>query len=145
MKRVYKIILAILMIFFVGVGLSAQAQQKFVIIANVDVPIDEINKSLVKRVYNGFMTQWKNGSKIKPSYTEIDGGEFWAYLGTSKVNFNKFWTKRVFSGNGVSPVEHKSSEEVIKYVNNISGALGVIPVSEKSKIGDKSKVLKLTD
>ncbi|MFY0625582.1 MAG: hypothetical protein JXR07_04775 [Reichenbachiella sp.] len=143
MKRVYNIILAILMVFMIGVG--ANAQQKFVVIANNDVPVDQVNKSLLKRIYNGFMTQWNGGGKIKPCYTEVGGGEFWLYIGTSQVNFNKFWTKRVFSGNGVSPIEHKTDAEVIKYVNNISGAIGVISVSGKSKIGDSSKELSLSN
>jgi hypothetical protein len=99
----------------------------------------------VKRIYNGFTTQWKNSNKIKPSYIQIPNGAFWKYMGTTKVNFQKFWTKRTFSGNGVSPIEHMSNIDVINYVNKIPGAIGIIEVKEKSSIGSNCKVLNLTD
>lgn len=124
---------------------QALAQSDFVVIVNTKVPLESIDKSRIKRVYNGFVTQWDNGIKAKPCYTATPDGGFWTYMGTSKVNFDRFWTKRVFSGNGVSPVEHGSSADVIKYVNEISGAIGIIEKSAENQLGSNCKVLTLSN
>ncbi|MEP3389055.1 MAG: hypothetical protein ABJO02_12755 [Reichenbachiella sp.] len=124
---------------------EAQAQSEFVVIANADVPLESIDKNMLKRVYNGFTTQWKNSTKIKPCYIQIKNDAFWKYIGTTNANFQKFWTKRVFSGNGVSPVEHKSSEDLIKYVNEIPGAIGILSTEDQKLIGANSKVLTLAN
>lgn len=124
---------------------EAQAQSEFVVIANADVPLESIDKNMLKRVYNGFTTQWKNSTKIKPCYIQIKNDAFWKYIGTTNANFQKFWTKRVFSGNGVSPVEHKSSEDLIKYVNEIPGAIGILSADDQKLIGANSKVLTLAN
>ncbi|MEO9485538.1 MAG: hypothetical protein ABJG47_18910 [Ekhidna sp.] len=124
---------------------STMAQKKFVLIANNDVPLSTIDKSTLKRVYNGFTTQWSNGLKAKPSYISSNVESFWAYIGTSKANFDKFWTKRVFSGNGVPPIEHKANSDAITYVSRVSGAIGIIEASEASNIGDQCKMISLSD
>lgn len=124
---------------------EAQAQSEFVVIANADVPLESIDKNTLKRVYNGFTTQWKNSNKIKPCYIQIKNEAFWKYIGTTNANFQKFWTKRVFSGNGVSPVEHKSSADLIKYVNEIPGAIGILSADDQKLIGANSKVLPLAN
>lgn len=121
------------------------AQSQFVVVANSDVPIESIDKNTVKRIYNGFTTQWKNSSKVKPCYMETANDDFWSYVGTTKINFQKFWTKRVFSGNGVSPVEHKSSEDLVKYVSEISGAIGILRIDDKRLAEGKCNIIALTN
>lgn len=132
-------------VLLIGSFTSTMGQKKFVVIANNDVPIEAIDKSTLKRVYNGFTTQWSNGLKAKPSYISSNVESFWSYLGTSKSNFDKFWTKRVFSGNGVPPIEHKANSDAITYVSKVSGAIGVIEASEAANIGDKCKMISLSD
>lgn len=122
---------------------TVSAQHQFVIIANADVPPETIDKGTIKRIYNGFTTQWKNSTKIKPCYVQIPNDEFWKYMGTTKINFQKFWTKRVFSGNGVSPVKHRTGADLVKYVSEISGAIGVLKIDDQSLIGSDCKILKL--
>ncbi len=137
----YKLILIGLFTLIMLSNYEAEAQSDFVVIANAKVPIETIDKNMLKRVYNGFTTQWKNSTKIKPCYVQIKNEAFWKYIGTSNTNFQKFWTKRVFSGNGVSPVEHKSSADLIKYVNEIPGAIGILNAEDKNLIGANSKIL----
>lgn len=126
-------------------GPDAFAQSQFVVVANSDVPVESIDKSTIKRIYNGFTTQWKNSTKIKPCYMEIPNNDFWNYIGMTETNFKKFWTKRVFSGNGVSPIEHKSSTDLVKYVSEISGAIGILRIEDKKLAEGKCKFVSLTD
>lgn len=126
-------------------GYETKAQSEFVVIANADVPLESIDKNTLKRVYNGFTTQWKNSTKIKPCYIQIKNEAFWKFIGTSNANFQKFWTKRVFSGNGVSPVEHKSGADLIKYVNEIPGAIGILNAEDQKSIGPNSKILPIAN
>lgn len=144
--RPYKLVLFFAILLTIGMGGGmASAQDEFVIIANADVPVETIDKSSIKRIYNGFTTQWKNANKVKPCYMNIADEAFWKYMGTSKVNFQKFWTKRVFSGNGVSPIEHKTSADLVKYVNEIPGAIGILKASDKNLVQANTKVLKLSN
>ena len=144
--KIDKIVLIIgLLLTLTFLDQDATAQSQFVVIANADVPLESIDKSTVKRIYNGFTTQWKNSTKVKPCYMEVADGAFWKYIGTTKTNFQKFWTKRVFSGNGVSPVEHKNGDDLIKYVNEISGAIGILRSEDKKLLGANSKVLQLAE
>ncbi len=148
MKNIKNINIYIIAILFVGLCSSStyvSGQEQFLIIANKQVPQETINKSTVKRIFNGFTTQWKNNSKIKPSYIQIPNDSFWKFIGTTDSNFQKFWTKRTFSGNGVSPIEHKSNADVINYVNKIPGAIGIIEVKGKDSLGSNCKVLELVD
>ncbi|MEO9964988.1 MAG: hypothetical protein ABJF11_04320 [Reichenbachiella sp.] len=140
-----KISTLVLLLIFTLIGSKALAQDQFVIIANADVPVESIDKSTIKRIYNGFTTQWKNSTKVKPCYMQIQNDAFWKYMGTTKTNFNKFWTKRVFSGNGVSPVEHGSSAALVKYVSEISGAIGILRIEDQKLAEGNCKILQKTN
>ncbi len=142
MKYLYINLVVLTMIFS---GNNLMAQDQFVVIANSDVPVESINKSTIKRIYNGFTTQWSDGTKIKPCYMQIPNNDFWKYIGTTEDNFQRFWTKRVFSGNGVSPIEHKNSTDAIKYVNDISGAIGIIDKADQDNIGNNCKIVDLSN
>lgn len=136
---------SLVIILLLGSFSQVAAQKQFALIANNDVPLESINKSTLKRVYNGFTTQWPGGLKAKPSYASEGIDSFWSYIGTTKTNFDRFWTKRVFSGNGVPPVEHASSAEVINYVSKISGAIGVVEVDDASNLPESCKLISMSD
>lgn len=115
---------------------QALAQDGFIVIVNKNVKEESLSQSSVRRIYFGFTTQWKNFERVKPSYMAIPNDAFWSYISTEESKFKSYWTKRVFSGNGVSPVPMRNGEDVIDYVSRTSGAIGIIPESLKDKLGD---------
>jgi len=137
--KTYIVISAIFI--FAGQSFEAYSQLKFAVIANKSVPIEDFLKNDIRKVYYGFSTQWKNKEKVKPCYAPIPNDAFWFYIQTSESKFDAFWTKRVFSGNGVAPISYENDSKVIDYVNRTPGAIGIINDSEKGNIGANSKVL----
>ena len=49
-----------------------------------------------------------------------------SFLNQSDEKYSAYWAIRLFAGKGMPPVEFKSVAEVIKYVQNNSGAIGYI-------------------
>lgn len=115
---------------------TVQAQDEFVVIVNKNVQETTLNQSSIRRIYFGFTTQWKNFDRVKPSYTEISNAAFWNYISTEKGKFKSFWTKKVFSGNGVAPDEFSDGQGVIDFVSRTDGAIGIIPSSARNDIGE---------
>ncbi|MEP1097227.1 MAG: hypothetical protein ABJG78_19080 [Cyclobacteriaceae bacterium] len=115
---------------------QAHAQDGFIVIVNKSVKEESLSQSAVRRIYFGFTTQWKNFERVKPSYMTIPNDAFWSYISTEEGKFKSYWTKRVFSGNGVAPVPMMNGEDVIDYVSRTSGAIGIVPDSLKDKLGD---------
>ena len=140
--KLYKSIL----VFVIIAGYSnttAQAQDGFVVIVNNNLKEESLSQSNIRRIYFGFTTQWQNFERVKPSYTEIANEEFWNFISTEKGKFKNFWTKRVFSGNGVAPDEFGDGQSVIDFVSRTDGAIGIIPSSAKNDVGANCKIIAL--
>lgn len=143
MKKIKSYILICLVLILGASHFESTAQSGFVVIVNSDVKEESMNQSSIRRIYFGFTTQWQNFEKIKPAYTKISDEEFWNYISTSENKFKSFWTKRVFSGNGVAPEEFDDSQKVIDFVTRTKGAIGIIPSSAKGDVGSGCKVISL--
>ncbi|MEO9871847.1 hypothetical protein [Ekhidna sp.] len=142
MKYSIKTISIFLILIVISV-IKSNAQEGYVAIANSSVVEGSLSKSELRRIYFGFTTQWKNFEKVKPAYQVLEYPNFWEAISTSESKFKSFWTKRVFSGNGVAPRDFDDSKSLIDYVNNTKGAIGIIPVSIKSSIGPECKVISI--
>lgn len=137
MKYLQPIIISFLLLIVTS---SVYAQDDYVIIANKSVPTDELNKKNSQRIFFGFITQWEDNQKIAPCYVNVES--FWqSQLNTSYDRFNMFWTKKVFSGNGVAPKEFKNDEDLIEFVARTPGAVGVISVESVNLISGNCKQL----
>ncbi|MEO9805471.1 MAG: hypothetical protein ABJF04_19585 [Reichenbachiella sp.] len=136
-------ILIVLLLILFSHSNIAVAQTDFLIIANKDVSQDIINQNELRKIYFGLTTQWKGQKKIKPTYSEIELEVFLSYIETSKRSYKSFWTKKIFSGNGVAPVEFGDVKNVIDYVGNTSGAIGVIPISLKNEVSADCKIMRI--
>ncbi len=136
MKNIKYYISILLLVALAWLPNTAQAQDGFVVIVNKNVDETTLSKSSIRRIYFGFTTQWKNFDRVKPSYTEVSNAAFWNYISTEKGKFKSFWTKKVFSGNGVAPDEFNDGQGVIDFVSSTDGAIGIIPSSAQNNIGD---------
>lgn len=122
---------------------QAQAQTDFIVIVNKNVKEESLTQSNIRRIYFGFTTQWKNFERVKPSYMEIPNNAFWNFVSTEESKFKSYWTKRVFSGNGVAPVGLADAQKVVDYVSSTSGAIGILPSDFKGNIGDQCRVIEI--
>ncbi|MEQ9402664.1 MAG: hypothetical protein RIM99_03680 [Cyclobacteriaceae bacterium] len=143
MKNIKLYISLTMVILLLGVSNESLAQNDFIVIVNKNVKEESLTQSNIRRIYFGFTTQWQSFEKVKPSYTEINNEAFWKYISTEKGKFKSFWTKRVFSGNGVAPDEFRDGRDVIDFVSRTGGAIGIIPSSAKGSIGPNCKIVSL--
>jgi len=143
MKNIKICIPVLVLVILLGASTTVQAQSDFVVIVNKSVQEESLTQSNMRRIYFGFTTQWKNFDRVKPSYTEISNAAFWNYISTEKGKFKSFWTKKVFSGNGVAPDEFSDGKDVIDFVSRTNGGIGIIPSSAQSDIGANCRVIAL--
>ncbi|MEN8120735.1 MAG: substrate-binding domain-containing protein [Bacteroidota bacterium] len=120
------------------------AQTDFVVITNSSTPVESLTVKELKKIYLGHTTIWKNKTKIKPSYLQ-SSKSFWTEKGVdmSYTNYQRYWTKRIFSGYGVAPKKYSEDKEVIKYVSGIKGGIGIISASAKGSLNSDCKILTL--
>lgn len=120
---------------------------KYVVIANNEIVNDSIDISFVKKVYGGRIVLWSNQVKIEPCYIGSHSSDgiyfFHNILKMPEKKFNKYWTKKVFSGNGAKPVMFKNVDDAIKYVLENNGGITIIP--HKKVVNKKYKVLMILD
>ncbi|MBU0744195.1 MAG: substrate-binding domain-containing protein [Gammaproteobacteria bacterium] len=59
-----KIVLIVLLIFFISLAAVAQAQDGIVVIVNKQNPLNAISKGQLSNIYRGQETMWPNGQRI---------------------------------------------------------------------------------
>ena len=138
-------ILTIILVLLFGTASKSFSQGDYVVIVNSDVIEASLSKSELRRVFFGFTTQWKNFEKVKPAYQVSEYPSFWESISTSESKFKNFWTKRVFSGNGVAPRDFDNTKSLVEYVAETKGAIGVIPASMKSSVGSGCKIIQVNE
>ncbi len=120
------------------------------VIANSEVPVDTLSIGELRDIYLGNSKQWNDKSKIRPSYYNSKSGHakyfFDEYLGISAMKFRRHWLKKVFRGDGSAPLAFGKTDDVITYVANNPGAIGVVAQSNiDTTLGIKTLVIGLLD
>jgi ABC-type phosphate transport system substrate-binding protein len=99
------------------------------VIANKDVPVDEISSIKLLDLYTKDIREWKNGDPVtvfdlKPkSKVKID---FYKFLGKSPSRIKSIWMKKMLSGEGDPPEALQSEAEMLEKVSTTKGAIGFI-------------------
>jgi len=129
-----------LLALFLGLGLCARAQDA-VFVGHPESTDKSINTDDVKNILLGNLTKWRSGPVIKlcvltdgPMHEKVikDNTQ------RSADQFDKFWIRRVFTGNGAMPAKMKSDAEVIAFVATTPGAFGYV---DKASVTDKVRVI----
>ncbi|MBU3947760.1 MAG: substrate-binding domain-containing protein [Proteobacteria bacterium] len=130
LKRLMRIII-------IGLGLlvtiagtvSAVTAGDVKIIANKNVPASSISSDMLKEIFLGKKNTWDNGMSI--NYVTLDSGEthndfLKTYLQKSDAQFNNYWKKQVFTGQGQMPKAFNSDKAMIDFVAGTNGAIGYV-------------------
>jgi len=110
-----------------NIYLFAEENVKFILNKKID---DPISSSVIKKIYLGKISKWKNYQRIKfymlesETITETFTKQ---YLGKNKRQFFNYWKRQVFTGKGSIPKTLKSIDEAIKIVSDTQGAIVYIP------------------
>ena len=100
------------------------------IIANSKGAPTEISLSKLKSVLKGEQQRWKDGTKVTLALmkTNTPTGDEIAkrLLGMTSKELNKYFLAQVFQGKMSSPQFFDSEEELISYIKNNEGAIGIL-------------------
>ena len=99
------------------------------IIVNSSVPVSALSQKDIRNYYLGRKTTWKDGSKIVfvvQKNSEIHDRFLKDYIGKTAAQFDTFWKKQIFTGNGAPPQSFSSDQELVQFVAQTPGALGYV-------------------
>lgn len=111
-----------------------------IIIASKDCKLDSISKSEVKRLFTGKLRSVK-GHRVKPvifKKTAVHKDFLKSYAKRTSSQFDRAWTKLVFTGKAKMPQKFSDEEELMANIANDELLIGYV---EKDKIDDRVKVL----
>ncbi|MFH2044541.1 MAG: hypothetical protein ABIK92_05295 [Pseudomonadota bacterium] len=99
------------------------------IIANKNVSLSYISSNMLKDIFLGKKNTWDNGSSI--NFVTLDSGQSHIdflkdYLQKSDAQFNNYWKKQVFTGQGQMPKAFSSDKAMIDFVAGTNGAIGYV-------------------
>ena len=106
----------------------AQAQAETVyVIANINVADTSLTQTEIQNIYLGKKDKWNDNQKI--NFTALAGGPchetfLKQHVGRSDFQFQNYWKKQIFTGQGQPPKSFASDAELIDYVSRTSGAIG---------------------
>jgi len=100
------------------------------IIANSKGAPTEISLSKLKSVLKGEQQRWKDGTKVTlalmKTTTPIGDEIAKRLLGMTSKELNKYFLAQVFQGKMSSPQFFDSEEDLIKFIKNNEGAIGIV-------------------
>tara|TARA_B110000285_G_scaffold190402_1_gene217619 strand:+ start:1223 stop:1678 length:456 start_codon:yes stop_codon:yes gene_type:complete len=105
------------------------------VIVNCNSAPTDLDLNNLKSVLKGEKLRWKDGTKITLAFmktsTDIGADMSSRIFGMTEKELNRYFLAKVFEGMS-SPEFFDSESELLTFVNNTKGAIGVIN-SEKSK------------
>ncbi|QTA91099.1 cobaltochelatase CobT-related protein [Desulfonema magnum] len=125
-------------IFFIGIVLvillsgTMAGAGEVLVIANISVTADTLDRAAVSAIYLGDRTRWDSGGKIR--VVMLRGGPTHErftkdIVGTTPAKLRRFWKKIVFTGTGTPPKIFKKETDLVKFISNTEGAIGYIDAS----------------
>lgn len=122
---------------FAGAHPSADSSGLAVIV-NAESGVVELSRAEVVNIYFGRQRRFPSGQTALPIDLAGQDGEkteFYARLvDKSLAEVKSYWARLVFSGQGSSPWQAATPEEVLEIVENNRGAIGYIPL-ERARDG----------
>ena len=121
----------IFLAFLIAMGFSGSvlAEERLIIIANSNVPVEQLSEAEIKRIFLLKKTTWKNGSQIIPVNREAASSARVRFsgdvLGVSIRSLSNYWNQMQFKGH-MPPVVQESNAAMIAFVQNVPGAIGYI-------------------
>lgn len=117
-------------------NVSVQEANSLVVIANID-GVTEISFKELKSIMRGERQRWKGGTKVElalmKTTTSIGGLTAEKIYNMSSNQLNKYWLAQVFQGRVHTPQFFTSESELLNFVNETPGAIGVVSVNRGAK------------
>ncbi len=120
-----------LMVVMASLMLSAKAlaEEKMLIIANMNVPVDAMELEELNRIFMLKRQVWPDGSPVVPVNREASSPARLQFtekvLGRSMRSLANYWNQMQFKG-FMPPVVQESDAAMAAFVKNVDGAIGYV-------------------
>lgn len=139
MKKVIYILLLLL-----GFSFSSAAAQELIVIGNT-IELSTVSEKSIQAVFKAKYQLWENGNSIKialmKSTTEVGEQTAQTIYGLTGAGMQRYWLSLTFQGRADSPEFFKTEAELVEYVKNTPGAIGV--VSSNTQVASEFIILKI--
>lgn len=101
-----------------------------VLIVHPDVPVDSLERREIRDIFLGETSRWPNQERITfvtLKTRQVHETFLSEYVGRTSSQYDIYWKKKVFSGQGRMPKSMDSPEAVIEFVASTRGAVGYLP------------------
>lgn len=120
-------------------GGFAQDDWKQITIVGNSLGIDTLSKKEVREVFSGYQERWRNDNAV---IVVIPSSKHIGSVKMCKTIFNKtpdsykrYWFSLVFQGRASPPIYLDSNAQILNYVRNNAGAIGIL-VDHQGDIGN---------
>jgi ABC-type phosphate transport system substrate-binding protein len=100
------------------------------VIVNRANPVETLTRSQASGLFLKETTAWPGGATVKPVELAGDAPARRKFAeevhGKSLAAVRSYWTKAIFSGREVPPIEKPTDDDVVAYVRANEGAIGVV-------------------
>lgn len=108
------------------------AQAQVAVVTHKSTPVDQLDARALLDIYSLEETKWDDGSRI--ILFDLKGKEdlkrtFYAFLGRRPTDMKRVWLRIILSGEGRSPTQVKTTEELLDKVATTPGAIGYVPLA----------------
>lgn len=102
-----------------------------VLVANKNVPDNDLAKDEIKAIFLGNKTKWSDDTRITfVINTSKEAQSFLSdYLGKTPFQFDNYWKYQAFTGKGMLPRSFVNEKELLYYVENTLGAIAYVSKS----------------
>lgn len=100
------------------------------LIANPEVPAENLTRSVVRSIFSMRMTSWPSGMPIRVfvlgDKNNLHASFSKRILGVFPHQLRRAWNRQIFSGTGQAPEKVESEREMLDKVARTPGAIGYI-------------------
>ncbi len=133
MRALLKWLLASLPVVALAVAPAPSRASEFVLVAHPSVAATAVSRTEASRMFLRLQTEWPGGGHVRPVDQAKTSPARDAFsrevLGMSVPAAEEYWTRAIFSGRAVPPVEKRSDADVLAYVRETPGAIGYVSAS----------------
>ncbi len=105
------------------------------IITHLSVEENSVNARTLNKILLGTKKKWDSGGYVRIAILkEVAGYTIMEYSGVNEHRFIEHWKRLVFTGKGSLPKICESEEELIQYVNETPGSIGLVTLKPSPKV-----------
>ncbi len=130
----YKLLFITCVLLSINSLLFAEEIETFYVIVHASNPHSKLTKEEISILFLKKITRWKETNELVYPVDQLKNSslreEFSRDVHQKKISAIKaYWQQQIFSGREVPPMEKASDQEVLKYVEQKSGAIGYVSAS----------------